>query len=156
MGFFGTKSEPEPQPWSAVTPPPPPPPAPPPLRYGISDAIELFRSLPQGQDGDLVIQVVRTTLASLKVRLPDIIEDASKRMKHIQERMDQGHAQIAKLEQKLQEHRQEIAAQLADLRETEQVKARLERAEQFAEDKPPEPAADGEARDAPAAATTQA
>jgi DNA-binding transcriptional MerR regulator len=142
MGFFGNKSEPEPQPWSAAPPPPPPAPAPAPLRYGISDAIELFRSLPKGQNGDLVIQVVRTTLASLKVRLPDIIDDASKRMKHIQERMDQGHAQIAKLEQKLQEHRQEIAAQLADLRETEQVKAQLERAEQFADDRAPEPLAE--------------
>lgn len=133
MGFFGSKTEPEPQPWVAPTPPTPPAPAP--LRYGIGDAIGLFRSLPQGQDGDLVIQVVRTTLASLKVRLPDIIEDAAKRMKHIQERIDQGHGQIAKLEQKLQEHRQEIAAQTADLQETAAVKSRLERAEQFADDK---------------------
>lgn len=156
MGFFGSKSEPEPQPWSA--PAPPPAPATPTLRYGISDAIALFRSLPQGQDqdGDLVIQVVRTTLGSLKVRLPDIIEDASKRMKHIQERMDQGHAQIAKLEQKLQEHRQEIAAQLADLRETEQVKARLERAEQVAQEVRPEPASDGDAPGAPVVVAAQA
>lgn len=148
MGFFGNKTEPEPQPWAAPSPPTPPAPAP--LRYGISDAIALFRSLPQGQDGDLVIQVVRTTLASLKVRLPDIIDDASKRMKHIQERIDQGHGQIAKLEQKLQEHRQEIAAQTADLRETAEVKSRLERAEQFAEDKAPEP------RSEPQAAAAQA
>jgi DNA-binding transcriptional MerR regulator len=137
MGFFGNKSEPEMQPWA--TPALTTPPAPAPLRYGISDTIALFRTLPQGQDPDLVIQVVRTTLGSLKVQLPDIIADATKRMKLIQERMDQGHAQIAKLEQKLQEHRQEIAAQMADLRETEEVKSRLERAEQIAEDKPAEP-----------------
>lgn len=135
MAFFSKKPEYEPQPW--VAPAPPPLASPAPTKYGIADAIGLMRSLPAGQDGDLVIQVVRATLASLKVHLPDIIEDAGKKQLAVQERIDQGHAQIAKLEEQLGEHRREIAAQMADLKETEEVKARLERAEQVAEDKSP-------------------
>lgn len=135
MGFFDKKQDSEPQPW--VAPAAAPPPAPAPLKYGIGDAIQLIRTLPDGQDGDLVIQVVRSTLGSLKVRLPDIIEDAAKKQKMLQDRIDQGHAQIGKLEEKLQEHRRDIAALAADLQETGEVKARLERAEQSADDKTP-------------------
>jgi DNA-binding transcriptional MerR regulator len=135
MAFFTKKPEYEPLPW--VAPAPPTLASPMAAKYGIADAIALMRSLPDGQDGDLVIQVVRATLASLKVQLPDIIEDAAKKQLAIQERIDQGHAQIAKLEEKLEEHRREIAAQMADLKETEEVKARLERAELVAEKKPP-------------------
>jgi len=135
MAFFSKKPEYEPQPW--VAPAPLPLASPAPAKYGIADAIGLMRSLPDGQDGDLVIQVVRATLASLKVQLPDIIADAQKKQQAIQARIDQGHAEIAKLEEKLEEHRREIAGQMADLKETEDVKARLERAEQVAEDKAP-------------------
>lgn len=134
MAFFSKKQEYEPQPW--VAPEPAPAPTPATVKYGISDAIQLMRGLPTNQDSDLIIRVVRATLQSLKVRLPDIIDDASKKQKMVQDRIDQGHAQIAKLEQKLEEHRREIAAQMADLKETGEVRARLERAEQFADDRP--------------------
>jgi hypothetical protein len=46
----------------------------------IGEAIQLMRSLPVDQHPDLVVRVVRATLGSLNVHLPDIIEDASLQM----------------------------------------------------------------------------
>ena len=47
--------------------------------YGIAEAIQLLRGLPVDQNPELVVRVVRATLASLNVKLGDIIEDASKK-----------------------------------------------------------------------------
>ena len=104
--------------------------------YGIGDAIMLLRSLPVdaggGQNAELVVRVVRATLASLHVHLPDIIEDATKKQKYLAERMAAEHAQVAELERQLESHRREIAAIEADLKETTSVKERLQQAERSA------------------------
>jgi|SRR5579862_57313 len=104
--------------------------------YGIGDAITLLRSLPVdaggGQNAELVVRVVRATLASLHVHLPDIIEDATKKQKYLAERMAAEHAQVAELERQLESHRREIAAIEADLKETTSVKERLQQAERSA------------------------
>src|SRR5450755_3039061 len=39
--------------------------------YGIAETIQLMRELPGDQNSELVVKVVRATLASLNVRLPD-------------------------------------------------------------------------------------
>lgn len=130
MSFFAKK--PEPQTWPSAQPAPPTPPPPAKPRYGIADAIQLMRTLPANQDGDLVIHVVRATLGSLNVRLPDIIEDAARKQKTTQERIAAVHVQIGSLEKKLEEHRKEIEMLEADLKETTEVKARLESAEKSA------------------------
>jgi hypothetical protein len=97
-------------------------------KYGIAEAIQLMRTLP-GDHGDLVVRVVRATLASLDVRLPDIIEDASSKEKMVRERIAEFHAKNVELERQLEAHRKEIAALEADLKETTEVKDRLQQAE---------------------------
>lgn len=97
-------------------------------KYGIAEAIQLMRTLP-GEHSDLVVRVVRATLASLDVRLPEIIEDASRKEKMVRERIADFHAKNVELEKQLDAHRKEIAALEADLKETSEVKERLQQAE---------------------------
>jgi phage shock protein A len=105
--------------------------------YGIAEAIQLMRSLPVDQHPDLVVRVVRATLGSLDVRLPDIIEDASRKQKATQDKIAAEHAQVADLEKQLDARRKEIAALEADLKETTNVKERLQQAEKSAGPPPP-------------------
>jgi septal ring factor EnvC (AmiA/AmiB activator) len=101
--------------------------------YGIQEAIQLLRGLPVEQNTELVVRVVRATLASLNVKLADIIEDASRKQKTTQERIATEHGKVADLEKQLAEHRREIASLEADLKETTTVKERLQMAERSAE-----------------------
>lgn len=98
-------------------------------KYGIAEAIQLMRSLPTEHNGDLVVRVVRATLASLEVRLPDIIEDASRKQKVVRDKIADFHAKNAELEKQLEAHRKEITVLEADLKETSEVKDRLQQAE---------------------------
>ncbi len=100
-----------------------------PLKYGIAETIHLMRSLPADQNVELVVRVVRATLASLNVRLPEIIEDATRKEKFTRDRIADFHAKNAELEKQLEAHRQEIASLEADLKETTEVKERLQLAE---------------------------
>ena len=100
--------------------------------YGIGEAIQLMRTLPVDQHPDLVVRVVRATLGSLNVHLPDIIEDASKKQKTVQDRIAAVHAQVADLEKQLEAHRRDISGLEADLKETTSVKERLQMAEKLA------------------------
>src|SRR4029079_6926454 len=90
------------------------------------------RGLPVDQNPDLVVRVVRATLASLNVHLADIIEDATKKQKATQDRIAGDHTKFAELEKQLGDHRKEIAMLEADLKETTTVKDRLRRAERSA------------------------
>ena len=100
--------------------------------YGIAETIQLMRELPGDQNAELVVRVVRATLASLNVRLPDIIEDAARKQKTIQDRIAAVHGTIADLEKQLLGQRAEIATLEADLAETTSVKERLQAAERTA------------------------
>ena len=100
--------------------------------FGIDEAIQLLRSLPVDQNAELIVRVVRTTLESLNVHLPDIIEDANRKQRATQERIASVHIQIADLEKRLEGHRQELAALDAELKETTTVKERLQMAEKSA------------------------
>ncbi len=98
-------------------------------RYGIAETIQLMRTLPADQNAELVVRVVRATLASLDVRLPDIIEDALRKQKVVRDKIADFHAKNAELEKQLEANRKEIAALEADLQETTEVKDRLQMAE---------------------------
>jgi hypothetical protein len=97
-------------------------------KYGIAETIQLMRTLP-AENGELVVRVVRATLASLNVRLPEIIEDATRKEKSVRERIADFHAKNVELEKQLDAHRKEIATLEADLKETTSVKERLQVAE---------------------------
>jgi phage shock protein A len=100
--------------------------------YGIAEAIQLLRGLPVDQNTELVVRVVRATLASLSVHLSDIIEDATRKQKTVQDKIASEHSKVAELEKQLADHRKEIAALEADLKETTTVKERLQMAEKSA------------------------
>jgi hypothetical protein len=135
MALFTKKSEPkiELEPF----PPRPPvmsaPPATPPRRvYGIGDAILLMRSLPVDQNVDLIVQVIRATLASMNVRVQDIIEDARRKEQATEAGIQELHTKVAELERDLEARRQEILGLEGDLKETSAVKERLQLAENIA------------------------
>jgi hypothetical protein len=103
--------------------------------YGISEVVQLLRGLPEtqaGPSGELVVRVVRATLASLNVRLADIIEDANRKQKVAHDRIVAVHTQMAELERQLDGHRREITTLEADLKELTAVKERLQHAEKMA------------------------
>ena len=136
MALFNKKSEPK----IEIEPFPPrppmmsvPPPAAPVRRiYGIGDAIVLMRSLPVDQNTDLIVQVIRATLASMNVRVQDIIEDARRKEQATEAGIHELHGKVADLERELETRRQEILGLEADLKETTAVKERLQLAENIA------------------------
>ena len=76
--------------------------------YGIAETTLLMRTLPVDQNVELVVRVVRNTLESMDVQLPDIIEDAQQREGSLQERMDTLNGEIAEFTSQIDLRRQEI------------------------------------------------
>jgi hypothetical protein len=141
MAIFTKKSNPrievEPLPRPPLPGLPPPPVAAPARKaYGIGDAIVLMRSLPVDENVDLVVQVIRATLASMNVRVQDIIEDARRKEQATEAGIGSLHGKVAELERELETRRQEILGLEADLRETTAVKERLQLAENHAAEPP--------------------
>ena len=104
-----------------------------PLNYGIEDAIKLMRKLPS-VNTEIVVSVVKTTLESTNVQVPDIIADAERKEQSIHKRTAQLEKEIAELEQKIAKRNEEIATLQTDLQETTKVKEHLLLAEQVADD----------------------
>ncbi len=151
MGFFGKRGEDKPttpqheegdfsdSPVEQVSlTAKPAPVAPPPPRvederpsYSIDQAIELMRALPAASDQnvELVVTIIKTTLESLKVRVTDIIEDASRKQKRLEDRVADLKREIADFEKEIQTRKEEITRLEADHAETTSVKGRLELAE---------------------------
>jgi hypothetical protein len=98
--------------------------------YGIQNAIELMRGLPVDQANvELVVAVIKGTLESLKVKVSDIIVDASARQKDLEGRVANLKQQIADFEKEISTRKEEIARLDADHAETTDVKSKLELAE---------------------------
>ena len=98
--------------------------------YGVDKAIELMRGLPT-DNVELVVQVVKVTLESAKIRIGAIIEDAGVRLEEIQGRVKHLKGEIADLEQEIAQRRDEIGKLDSDFRETTMVKDRLQLAERL-------------------------
>jgi len=137
MSIFTKKTEPEPSRPAADVVPAATPSSSGSKSYGIAEAIHLMRTLPVDQNPDLVVRVVRATLASLNVHLPDIIEDATRKQKTISDRIAAVHTQVADLEKQLEAHRKEIASLETEMKETSGVKERLQMAEKAGTTPPP-------------------
>jgi hypothetical protein len=148
MGFFGKRAEDKPTPQheegdfsdspveqvSLAAKPVAAPPAPVEEErphYGIDQAIELMRALPAAgdQNVELMVTIIKTTLESLRVRVSDIIEDATKKQKRLDDRIADLKREISDFEKEIQTRRDEIGRHEADHAETSSVKARLELAE---------------------------
>lgn len=139
MAFFGAKKEEEKPRAADATPPPPPtivpkPSAVPqakaaPTAYGIEKAIHLMRSLPQTQNIELVVMVIKTTLESLKVNVADIIEDAIVKERELEARVAILKDEIGVLQKQVELRVDEIVRLEAAHAETTSVKERLQLAE---------------------------
>jgi hypothetical protein len=98
--------------------------------YGIENAIKLMRSLPVDPNNELlVVRVVKGTLESMNMRLPVIIEDATRKETVTQERIGALTNEVAGLEQEIAKRKQEIKGLEEDLAETSKVKKQLQLAE---------------------------
>jgi hypothetical protein len=97
--------------------------------YGIEQAIQLMRALPVDQNPALVVAVIKTTLESLKVKVSDIIADAARKQKDLEDRVSNLKRAIADFEKEIETRREEIARLEADHKETTAVRGRLELAE---------------------------
>lgn len=106
--------------------------------FGIEKAIELMRTLP-ADNVELVVQVVKLTLESTKIRISHIIEDATRKQDDIQGRIKVLNAEIADFEKEIAQRKEEIGTLEADFAETSTVKERLLLAEKLT-DKPATPA----------------
>jgi hypothetical protein len=106
------------------------------LDYGIDKAIELMRTLPS-ENVELVVQVVKTTLESLNVKVAAIIRDATRKQDDIQGRIKSLRAEIAEYEAEIATRREEIGTLEADFKETSMVKERLQMAERPAATRSP-------------------
>ena len=115
-----TEREPEPEPEPEWDPP----------AYGINDAIQLMRALPQ-DNVELVVQVVTRTLESTKVKVSHIIEDATRKQKNIEGRIEVLKREIAEFEAEIATRKDEINKLEADHDETSTVKDRLQLAEKL-------------------------
>jgi hypothetical protein len=125
MSLFG-KKEPKPEP-PVVAQPRPAPPAKP--RFGIDEAISLFKTLPVDQNTSLVVLVIKNTLASLDVDVQQVIADGSQKQERLRAQITDLRASIAELERQADIHRAEIATVEVDLAETTAAKDRLELAQ---------------------------
>jgi hypothetical protein len=97
--------------------------------YGIEQAITLMRALPVDQNPALVVAVIKTTLESLKVKVSDIISDAARKQKDLEDRVANLKRAIADFEKEIETRTEEIARLEADHKETTAVRGRLELAE---------------------------
>ena len=70
--------------------------------YGIEQAIQLMRALPIDQNPALVVAVIKTTLESLKVKVSDIISDAARKQKDLEERVSNLKRAIADFEKEIE------------------------------------------------------
>jgi hypothetical protein len=104
--------------------------------YGIDDAIQLMRTLPVHQQPDLVLLVVRNTLASMHVDLRQVIESGAAKQERLRSAIGKISTAITELESEIAARRQELALVEADLNETNAVKERLEMAAHWAETAP--------------------
>src|SRR5258706_15999959 len=100
-----------------------------------------MRALPVDQNVGLIVQVIRATLASMNVRVQDIIEDARRKEQATEAGIQELHGKVAELERDLDARRQEILGLEADLKETSAVKERLQLAENIASVVPSQPIA---------------
>ncbi len=95
--------------------------------FGIEETIQLMRTLPTDQNVDLVMIVVKTTLASLKVNVQDIIADAARRQGELETRVATLKSEIANFEKEIENRRKEIGSLETTHAETTKVKGHLER-----------------------------
>jgi len=94
--------------------------------YGIEEAVNLMRSLPD-IESDITITVVKKTLESANVQVSAIIADAEKKEANIEQRNKTLFHEIEELQEKISLRNKEISTLTKDLKETSKVKKLLQK-----------------------------
>lgn len=94
-------------------------------QYGIDETISLMRKLPI-EDSDIVVQVVRETLKSANIDVPEIIADAADKISTLEQQITRMETEIKDLNELIKEKDEAINESKASLDETRKVKNLLE------------------------------
>lgn len=93
--------------------------------YSIEDAINLMRSLPR-DNNEVVVTVVKKTLESTQIQVSDIIADADSKEAKIRDQHKTLETEIKELQEQIAQRNQRITDLLKDLKETTDVRQRLQ------------------------------
>jgi hypothetical protein len=111
--------------------PPPAMAAPPvaarPTTYGIEDAIQLMRELPDNKK-EMVITIVQKTLVSAKVNVSTILDDATRKIERLERKNEKLAQEIRELEEAILQRKLEMDHNTRDVAETREVKISFETA----------------------------
>jgi hypothetical protein len=98
--------------------------------YGIEQAVALLESLPQGgRNRDLVFQVVKTTLQSLKVEVSEIVADASRKEATINTKIKGLENEIAEFDARIKAKRREVQGLRKEHQQILNVRQHLEQSD---------------------------
>ncbi len=122
--------------------------------YGIEDAIKLMKSLPR-DNNEVVVTVVKKTLESTQIKVPDIVADANQKESRIRNEHKNLEGEIKELQEQIAQRNQQISDLLQDLKETTDVRQRLQLAMELDGEATPAAAKAPQAQ-APAQANNQA
>lgn len=95
------------------------------LAYGIEEAILLMKALPR-DNNEVVVTVVKKTLESTNIEVQDIIDDANTREERMRAKQKQLETEIKNLQSEITQRNQRISELVQDLKETSDVRQRLQ------------------------------
>ncbi|MGQ9425897.1 hypothetical protein ACXYTJ_05160 [Gilvimarinus sp. F26214L] len=95
--------------------------------YGIEDAIRLMQSLPI-ENSEVVVTVVTRTLESTNISVDDIVQDALAKEDRIREEHRQLEEEIRCFQEEIAQRTELISELLQDLKQTVEVRERLQMA----------------------------
>lgn len=95
------------------------------MAYGIEEAIRLMKALPR-DNNEVVVTVVKKTLESTNIEVQDIINDANTREERMRSQQQQLESEIKNLQGEIARRNQRISELLQDLKETSDVRQRLQ------------------------------
>ena len=95
------------------------------VTYGIKNTIELMRRLPT-DNNEVVVSVVKQTLESMNIGVEDIIKDASTKEARIRQQHKSLEQEVKSLELKIAQRNQQMSDLTEDLKETIDVRERLQ------------------------------
>jgi len=102
--------------------------------YSIEDAIELMKALPR-DNNDTVVTVVKKTLESTNIKVADIVDDANIKEERIRNQHKKIEAEIKSFQEQISQRNQQISELMQNLKETVDVRQRLQLAMELDGDK---------------------
>jgi len=94
-------------------------------RYGIDNAIELLRQLPESEDRQ-TMSVVCKTLESAQIRMSDLLQDAQQKEQKLKQQHKSLEQEIEQLQSKMDDRRKQLKQLAESLEEVTRIKARFE------------------------------